>query len=103
MNNIKSVPLELIFWILALVLLATANPHQHHFSLCPLAGLGIDWCPGCGLGRSISALLHGEIKESIAFHWFGLPALLLIISRIIQLSRTGIKENKKINLNYKED
>ena len=103
MNNIKRFPLELLFWILALVLLATANPHAHHFSLCPLANLGVDWCPGCGLGRSISALFHGEIEESFNFHWFGLPALLVIVYRIVTLSTLTIKRYKEFNLNYKED
>lgn len=103
MNNTKSFPLEFIFWVTALVLLATANPHEHHFSLCPLANLGITWCPGCGLGRSISALFHGQLSESLSFHWLGLPALLLMVYRMIQLSTTWIKGNKKFNLNYKED
>ncbi|MGF1925696.1 MAG: DUF2752 domain-containing protein [Bacteroidia bacterium] len=98
MDNIKRLPLELGFWILALVLLATANPHDHHFSLCPLANLGVDWCPGCGLGRSISALFHGEIAESLDFHWFGIPALLVIIYRILTLTvknrRFGISAEK---------
>lgn len=102
MDNIKRLPLELIFWILALVLLATANPHVHHFSLCPLANLGVDWCPGCGLGRSISALMHSEIGESLNFHWFGIPALLTIVYRIVRLSIYQTK-NKEFNLNYKED
>jgi hypothetical protein len=103
MKHFKSFPLELVFWVLALVLLATANPHEHHFSLCPLANLGIDWCPGCGLGRSISALFHGEIKESITFHWFGIPALMIIVYRIYTLSEVLINRNKKFNLKYKED
>jgi hypothetical protein len=41
MKYIKSFPIELLFWVLALVLLATANPHEHHFTLCPLANLGM--------------------------------------------------------------
>ena len=82
MKHFKSFPVELIFWILALVLLATADSHEHHFSLCPLANLGIDWCPGCGLGRSITALFHGELQESIHHHWFGIPALLVIVYRM---------------------
>ena len=91
--NIKRFPLELVFWILALVLLASANPHAHHFSLCPLANVGIEWCPGCGLGRSISALFHGELRESVHFHWFGIPAVLVIVYRIITLSTLTIKRN----------
>ncbi|SFH10424.1 DUF2752 domain-containing protein [Pedobacter insulae] len=89
----KRFPIELVFWITALVLLANANPHAHHFSLCPLANLGVEWCPGCGLGRSISALFHGEFKESLNFHWFGIPALMVIIYRITKLITIRIKGN----------
>lgn len=103
MRYMKSFPIELVFWITALVLLATANPHEHHFSLCPLANLGFDWCPGCGLGRSISALFHGEFKDSLSFHWFGIPALMLIAYRIMILVTLRIIRNKEINLKYKED
>ncbi len=95
MDNIKRFPLELAFWILALVLLATADPQVHHFSLCPLASLGADWCPGCGLGRSISALFHGEIRESLGFHWFGIPAFCIIVYRIAILSTLAIKKEYK--------
>lgn len=96
MKNIKSFPIELIFWVSALVLLATTDPHAHHFTLCPLANLGLTWCPGCGLGRSISSLFHGEIRESFAHHWLGIPALMIITYRIYQLSNKLFK--KEINL-----
>lgn len=101
MKYIKSFPIELTFWVLALVLLATANPHEHHFTLCPLASLGFDWCPGCGLGRSITALFHGDVNASFAHHCFGIPALMLIGYRIYQLTKQLF--NKQINLKYKED
>jgi hypothetical protein len=101
MKYLKSFPLELVFWITALVLLASSDPQAHHFSLCPLANLGITWCPGCGLGRSISSLFHGDVSGSFAHHWFGIPALLLIAYRIYQLSKQLFI--KEINLKLKED
>ncbi len=100
MKYIKSFPVELVFWILALVLLATANPHEHHFSLCPLANLGITWCPGCGLGRSITALFHGDVSASFSHHWFGIPALILICYRIYQLTKQLFNKQKEINLKF---
>ncbi len=103
MRHFKSFPIELTFWILALVLLATANPHAHHFSLCPLANLGITWCPGCGLGRSITALFHGDVSASFSHHWFGIPALILIGRRIYQLTKQLFNKQKEINLKFKED
>ncbi|WP_131538208.1 DUF2752 domain-containing protein [Pedobacter nototheniae] len=95
MKYIKSFPLELSFWIIALVLLATANSHEHHFTLCPLANLGFEqWCPGCGLGRSISQIFHGEFSQSFKQHWFGFPALLIIFYRIYTL----IKNKKQFKI-----
>ncbi len=92
MNYVKSFPLELFFWVTALILLATANSHEHHFTLCPLANLGFkDWCPGCGIGRSISHILHGEFTESFSEHWFGFPALLIIVYRIYTLIKNKNK------------
>ena len=87
----RQIPFELVFWVAAVVLLAIAEPevhgHAHHFTLCPLANMGFDWCSGCGIGRAITQLLHGNIEESFAHHWFGLPALLIILYRILTLIR----------------
>lgn len=93
---------ELAFWILALVLLATANPTAHHFTLCPIANLGFDWCPGCGLGRSIIAMFNGDLKRSFEHHWFGIPALLTIMYRIYELGKKLINHSQTNNLKHKE-
>ena len=79
---LKNIPFELIIWLSALILLASADPNQHHFSLCPLENLGFTWCPGCGLGRSISFLFNGDINSSFTQHWFGIPASLILLNRI---------------------
>lgn len=104
MNLLRRMPFELFFWITALVLLGMAEPEvhgqAHHFSLCPLANMGFDWCPGCGIGRSITQLLHGNIAESVTLHWFGIPALMILFYRIIQLGRREFMNFKK--LKYKE-
>ncbi|WP_317615108.1 DUF2752 domain-containing protein [Parapedobacter composti] len=77
-----TLPLELVCWITALVALYLTNPHEHHFTVCPLENMGVGWCPGCGIGRSIALLMHGEITASLAMHWLGIPAFLVIIHRI---------------------
>ncbi|MFA6455903.1 MAG: DUF2752 domain-containing protein [Bacteroidota bacterium] len=77
---------ELILWIVALLFLACIDPYaSQQFSLCPLNNLGFDYCPGCGLGRSVSHILHGNLQASISAHLLGLPALLILIHRIIQI------------------
>ncbi len=88
MKGFKNLPVELIFWCTALAALAITNPTNHHFTLCPLANLGFEeWCPGCGLGRSISYLFRGNFAQSFNQHWLGMPALGIILFRIYQLLR----------------
>lgn len=90
-------PLELFIWLSALILLGLSKPGDHHFTLCPLSNLGILWCPGCGLGRSISSLLHFDLNGSFQNHWFGIPALFILLHRIGQLSQK-IQSTKNKNL-----
>jgi hypothetical protein len=79
---------ELAFWIAGLACLAFTNPtNQTHFTLCPLKLMGFKWCPGCGLGHSISFLFHGDIRNSFRAHWLGIPALGVILYRIYVLAR----------------
>lgn len=82
---ISKLPLEGICWVTALLLLYFTNPHDHHFTLCPLENIGFAWCPGCGLGRSIALFLHGEISASFAMHGLGIPAFFVIVHRIYSL------------------
>lgn len=93
MNTIKKYfSIELLFWIIALIYLALVNPTQEHFSFCILKQFGISWCPGCGIGHSISYLLHGNIIKSFDTHVLGTFALLVIVYRIVRLIL-----NNKIN------
>jgi hypothetical protein len=97
------IPIELLLWIFGLILLAAADLRHdlsgHHMTLCPLANLGFNWCPGCGLGRSIAHLLHGNVVASWNFHWFGLPALVIICYRVYTLMKLElirrVKEKEK--------
>jgi len=93
---LELIPLELILWVAALILLGTSQPavshERKHFTFCPLANMGLSWCPGCGLGRSVTHLLHGNIMESIRFHWLGIPAVLIIGYRIIVLGSYQLKK-----------
>src|SRR5579872_2807128 len=90
---------ELVFWVAALVSLAFTNPAGPiHFSLCPLRALGITWCPGCGLGHSISWIFHGNLINSWRAHWFGIPALGIILYRVCSLAVQRIKEQSLLSL-----
>ena len=77
---------ELTFWVASLTLLALMPPGTDaHFSFCVFKLLGIDFCPGCGLGHSISYLFHGNLRASFSSHPLGLFAVIIILSRIYKL------------------
>jgi hypothetical protein len=92
MKRIKAIlsklPLELIFWIGALIGIFFIDPYgAQHFSLCPLDNLGLDWCPGCGLGRAMSLLSKGDIQASWSMHPLAMFAFAVIVFRIFELIR----------------
>lgn len=81
---------EVIVWITAILLLALMSPTNNHASLCPFNAVGISYCPGCGLGHSISWLFRGNFTESFHAHPLGWLALLIISWRIFTLIRKPI-------------
>lgn len=82
---------ELAAWISGLILMALMDPGTDaHYSLCFFKFIGINYCPGCGLGHSISYLFHGHFKESFNAHPLGLFAVVMILCRIYQLSSLHI-------------
>ena len=85
---IRKINLEALAWITGLLYLAFINPAStHHFSFCFFKFLGFDYCPGCGLGLSISYLLHGDFASSFQAHPLGSVALVILTYRIFSLFR----------------
>lgn len=82
----KRIPWEAVIWMFALIILAACVPSKNHITLCPLANLGFEFCPGCGLGRSISFLFHGDIKRSFEAHPLGIFAVIVLSFRIVKLA-----------------
>lgn len=83
--------MEATFWTMALVWLALAPMGDTHFTLCPLGAIGWSWCPGCGLGHAIHALFHGHWHASWQHHPFALPAVIILLHRIVSLLLKTIK------------
>ena len=82
----KLLGIEALIWIFGLTYLALFNsPEAVHFTICPLSNLGFKYCPGCGLGNSISYLFRGDILLSFHSHPLGILALVIIIFRIITI------------------
>ena len=83
---LRRVDLEAWMWLSALIFLGCITPSgDPHFSFCLFKNLGITFCPGCGLGHSISYLLHGELMQSIHAHPLGIVALPILLHRITVL------------------
>jgi len=86
LNIYRHINLEAVLWLLGLGFLLLINPYSEgHHTLCPFKNIGFEYCPGCGLGRSIALLYHGELVESLQTHPLGIPALIIILHRIVFL------------------
>lgn len=77
---------ETIVWISGLAYLVLIHsPGETHFTICPLSNLGLKFCPGCGLGNSISLLFEGDFIASFHAHPLGIFALIIIVTRIVTI------------------
>gem|GEM_PF-689017 len=86
-------PLEAAIWTLGLIALAFVDPSQtSHVTICPIAYFGFDFCPGCGLGRSIAWLFHGSVTQSLGTHPLGIVTLAVLVHRIFQLIRNHLTQ-----------
>lgn len=83
---LKRIPVELLVWVTGLLLLAFMETGGH-FTLCPLKNAGWDFCPGCGLGRSISLLFKGDLTASLEVHPLGIFAVIILSFRILNLTK----------------
>jgi hypothetical protein len=89
--------LEAFIWIAVIVYFALSPiPSGQHFTICPLSLAGFEHCPGCGLGRAIILLLHGQISESISMHPLAIPALALFTARIVIVFKNYFHFQKQI-------
>lgn len=91
----KAKLVELLFWSLALVALYFDWGHHLGFSLCLWSSLGFEFCPGCGLGRSIHSLLHGQWVRAWQFNPLGYLAIPILFLHLFSLSKSLINEQGK--------
>jgi len=90
---VRLIGFEGFIWISALFCLTFfVNPFETHFTICPLANAGFEYCPGCGLGNSISLFFHGHFVESFNAHILGIPAILIVVHRIYSIIKFNLKK-----------
>ena len=83
---LRRVPTEALFWIAALVGVASIDPQAEGITLCLLEHLGLP-CPGEGLGRAIALLARGEFAASWAMHPLAGPVVGGIGAHVVRLCR----------------
>ena len=83
---LRYVDREAAIWAAALVVLALGNPNSDfHFTIFwPYYVWGIQ-SPGFGLGHSISYLFRGDVISAIESHILGIPAVAIILWRVLTL------------------
>ena len=87
--------LECSVWLGALVWFAVMDPAaESTFSFCLFKTLGFTFCPGCGIGHSISWLLHGDLQQSLLAHPLGLFAIVILLHRIYVLAKKNLVTQK---------
>lgn len=87
---------EWLILTIGLLVIALHNPYNDSASLCIIDRMGFTFCPGCGLGKSIALLFRGQLYASFEAHLLGIPAVLILIYRIIFIFRRNFTI-KKLN------
>ncbi|TNE26731.1 MAG: DUF2752 domain-containing protein [Bacteroidetes bacterium] len=87
---------EFWFWLVALVALAIF-PFGGEESLCVLSAVGIESCPGCGLGTAIHYLFHLDVSSSWKAHPMAIPVVFGLLFRIVQLYLSTITYHHESN------
>jgi len=78
-----------------LILLALMDPLTQAQTLCPIERLGFEYCPGEGLGRSVSYAFRGDFVASFYSHPAGIAAILIITGRIFAILHRNLNINKE--------
>jgi hypothetical protein len=67
---------------------------EHHLFSCFFKShFGME-CPGCGMQRSLIALLKGNFTESIHYHAALIPFLITLLLLVIQLKLKNVNGGK---------
>src|SRR5688572_26597726 len=91
---IRSTPfLQALSWTVVLAVLYFMDRGSTSGSLCLFRFLGLEHCPGCGIGHSISEALHFNLSKSFETHVMGVPAAFFLVLYIIRTFISSIKQS----------
>jgi len=94
----KSVLKNHLEWIVfagGLCALAFMDPSVNGVSLCLIEQAGIPFCPGDGLGHSISYTFRGDWGKALDAHFMGPAAVIILILRILYLWKNLLTKSIK--------
>lgn len=77
--------LEWMVFSAGLLALALMDPQNAGVSFCLFDLVGINFCPGEGLGHSIAYTFKGELNSAMNAHFAGPLAILILGARITYL------------------
>lgn len=95
MHGIKK-HIEWVVFSAGLLALAFMSPENAGTSFCMFEFAGIEFCPGEGLGHSISYTFRGELNAAVEAHFFGPFAVIILSLRIIQIWISFYKNKKSL-------
>lgn len=86
--------MEAGIWMVGLLLVALPDPSlPSTVDLCVFKAIGLPGCPGCGLGHAMGYLFRGELVLAMQSHWLSPFVLVVLLSRVAGLFRTGFNRN----------
>lgn len=94
--------IEWFIFLSGLILMGTMDPTIQSTSFCFFDLIGIEFCPGEGLGHSIAWIFRGEFKNALEANLFGPLAVAVLSLRILQVWR-DIYINKTTTLKGQTD
>ncbi|MDR9419685.1 DUF2752 domain-containing protein [Gracilimonas sp.] len=89
--------IEWFAFAIGLILLAFMSPENAGTSFCLFDLAGIEFCPGEGLGHSISYTFRGDLSSALSAHLAGPFAVVILIGRICYIWKNLLRHPKTQN------
>jgi len=94
--------IEWLVFLTGLILMATLDPTVQGTSLCLFDFIGIESCPGDGLGHSIAWFFRGEFDNALQANLFGPFAVIILSLRILQIWKDLINNKTTTKIGHRD-